>query len=496
MVFRKRDIDFENPICIKARASVNQFEYCFLKSGIKMSTKTLVRCVLCQANLNLKSGNLDKFKSHLDNFHEAAFDIDLIISLSFLETEEKKKIVSSVFPQIRKFFADMSSGEQKPKVLLAIEKKLEEEGVIEEIPASRERARSKRENESKYESLKEDFQPMRKKVKVEDQNESRIRIENVESKHQKTGDNEPGDYTTTGKSPDNIDITETVCEENEKEEQSPSKLINSGESACDICGKGMLIKSIRRHKQGIHQLYDDNKANDSVATSDTSVEEEAPDIIEPVEEVTVNFVDPNISKVQNKNPKNVNCEVCNKCIYKKNLSRHMKTVHPRSEGIDLTEYDTSQFDPSFFLNLTIEEEDDTSNLAVQTEAFISNLRSHPFNESDIEVEGDIKPDFNKELRVAKVKCPDCNKKISRRNLRRHVRSMHSDVRVRTRMLNDSNVQTKKSVTEEASENDKASDEAVVVELKCKNCPAKFEDKKKLAKHFKYVHEIDVEDVEE
>ena len=114
-----------------------------------MSTQSFVKCVLCQANLNLKRGSLDKFKSHLDNFHDAIFDLDLIISLSFLETEEKERIVGTVFPRIKKFFTDVSSSEKEP-IALAIEKKLEEEGVMEEIAASRKRARTIREHESKY----------------------------------------------------------------------------------------------------------------------------------------------------------------------------------------------------------------------------------------------------------------------------------------------------------------------------------------------------------
>ena len=101
-----------------------------------MMTKSLVKCVLCKANINLRRGNLDKFKSHLDSFHETVFDLDLIISISFLESEEKERIVATVFPRIKKFFRDLREDEEPRQ--LNIEKKLEQEGVLKEV---RERTR-------------------------------------------------------------------------------------------------------------------------------------------------------------------------------------------------------------------------------------------------------------------------------------------------------------------------------------------------------------------
>ena len=70
---------------------------------------SIVECLLCKASLNLSSGNLDKFKLHLDTEHSAVFDIDLVISVSFLQTEEKERIVETVFPRIKKFFRDVKT---------------------------------------------------------------------------------------------------------------------------------------------------------------------------------------------------------------------------------------------------------------------------------------------------------------------------------------------------------------------------------------------------
>ena len=535
-----------------------------------MSTQSFVKCVLCQANLNLKRGSLDKFKSHLDNFHDAIFDLDLIISLSFLETEEKERIVGTVFPRIKKFFTDVSSSEKEP-IALAIEKKLEEEGVMEEITASRKRARTIREHESKYESLMEDVHPIKKKVKVEHQNEARIVIENVESKNPEPNDYESVDsvFCPTGKSPENI---ENVSDEKFEEEEGSltEKFFNPGESACDICDKVMRIKSIKRHKQRVHQLFDDNAVNDSLANSDTSVVEETPPVIEPVEEVrdksknipedleksirksirkhkqqrihqlqhdSTGTADESLAHndeapaivehleelreqnipeelfpVQNRKTKNVNCEVCNKSIFKKNISRHMKTVHPRSEEMDVEEAEESAYkEPVDEVSIEedTEEKDNANTLTVETEAFVSKLGSLPVNESEIElerdirsekegereseieVEKDIQPDIEKEQRESKVECPDCSKKITRSNLRRHVRNIHSGADTNKTDLETADM-------DEASENDEASDEVVALECeehKCKICFAMFEDKIELAEHFQVVHDIDIEDID-
>ena len=113
----------------------------------------------------------------------------------------------------------------------------------------------------------------------------------------------------------------------QEDEESPSqKFINPGESSCDICDKVMLKKSVRKHKQIVHHLFEDNI--DSSMTEDSRQSEAAADdVMETVEEVTKEKVQnvpeellvitPSQRNADKGTPKggankNVNCEVCNK----------------------------------------------------------------------------------------------------------------------------------------------------------------------------------------
>ena len=43
-----------------------------------------------------------------------------------------------------------------------------------------------------------------------------------------------------------------------EDEESPQKFVHPGESSCDICDKVMPKKSIRKHKQRVHHLYEES----------------------------------------------------------------------------------------------------------------------------------------------------------------------------------------------------------------------------------------------
>ena len=68
-----------------------------------------VKCILCRGSVNLKSGDLSRFKIHLETVHDALYDMDLIISVAFLEDGEKDSIVENVFPRIKTFFKAVKS---------------------------------------------------------------------------------------------------------------------------------------------------------------------------------------------------------------------------------------------------------------------------------------------------------------------------------------------------------------------------------------------------
>ena len=107
-----------------------------------------------------------------------------------------------------------------------------------------------------------------------------------------------------------------------EEEKSP-------ESRCDICEKPMLKKSIRKHKQRVHQLYENPRS--SLFSINETV----------TEDVTAQVGDDSITdsssldlqgdlEVEEKSKYaggSVTCQVCFKLMSKKNLRRHMSTVH-------------------------------------------------------------------------------------------------------------------------------------------------------------------------
>merc|ERR1712129_491074 len=90
--------------------------------------KGSVLCLLCRGAVNLKTGDLGKFKIHLESVHDAVYDMDLVISLAFLEGGEKEGIVENMFPRIKNFFKSIK---HSPKNFtgekLSIEKRLLEE---------------------------------------------------------------------------------------------------------------------------------------------------------------------------------------------------------------------------------------------------------------------------------------------------------------------------------------------------------------------------------
>ena len=115
-----------------------------------------IKCLLCQASLNLSSGDLDKFRQHLETSHDTVHDMDLIISVSFLESEEKERIVDTVFPRIKKFFMDVRSSISQEEPRLTIQKRLLEDDDLSSFSALyRDNKRRKLDESSKFNSLNE-----------------------------------------------------------------------------------------------------------------------------------------------------------------------------------------------------------------------------------------------------------------------------------------------------------------------------------------------------
>ena len=202
-----------------------------------LQSVSVVKCLLCQASLNLRSGDLDKFRTHLETSHEIVYDMDLIISVSFLESEEKERIVETVFPRIKKFFQDIKNRNQEP-LKLNIEKRLLEDDVLSGDVTSfhRKDAKRRKTETSKYDdTLSENVDKPRDKSPV------------VTRRSRKAS--QPPPVLEESKDKEEVEI------DSDTEPKTSERLLNSNESKCDICDKIMLKKSISKHKKRVHQIY-------------------------------------------------------------------------------------------------------------------------------------------------------------------------------------------------------------------------------------------------
>ena len=257
-------------------------------------TQNPIRCVLCQGGLCLTSGDLHNFKDHLEKAHNAVFDLDFLVSIAFLETAERERIVETVYPRVKKYFqtlrADPLSGQ------LSLEKRLLED--LEENSGQQQPGSKRRKVKgSKYVSLTEQEQQQEEEEERKDTNQPEMEVE-----------------TISDKAGEEVEVLE--------EEKSP-------ESRCDICEKPMLKKSIRKHKQRVHQLYDNPRS--SLFSINETV----------TEDVTAQVGDDSITdsssldlqgdlEVEEKSKYaggSVTCQICFKLMSKKNLRRHISTVH-------------------------------------------------------------------------------------------------------------------------------------------------------------------------
>ena len=60
-----------------------------------------VSCTLCNALINVRMGNFYKFQLHMENDHDVFQHQDLVMALSFLDTEEQEVIIEKVLPRMR-----------------------------------------------------------------------------------------------------------------------------------------------------------------------------------------------------------------------------------------------------------------------------------------------------------------------------------------------------------------------------------------------------------
>jgi len=389
-----------------------------------VQSSSVVKCLLCQASLNLsRGGSLDKFKHHLEAAHDSVFDLDLVISVSFLETEEKERIVETVFPRIKKFFTDMKNSSQDTR--LGIEKRLMEDEELNGISALyRDNKRKRVEEDSKYSSLNESDElnsNSGRSKKIKDMENDLPSFE--ESRFSTNKLNDHGN----DKDRESEDRAEEDNGYNE-EEKSSEKFQNPNESKCDICDKVMLKKSIRKHKQRVHQLYENLKnLNNSMGTGENSLFEDKENDVS----MDNSMLEPQVDIEEN--PNVVSCEICHKSITKGNIKRHMDKIHFKSGPSNET-IDEDEGSDSLQMDIPPQEQEQESKCKICFARFeeLDELKEHFKDVHDIDYdnfenseEDDVQIDNPKEEKVEEFPCDQCDAKYTiKDSLRRHRRTKH------------------------------------------------------------------------
>jgi len=393
-----------------------------------------VKCLLCQASLNLNSGHLDKIKNHLETAHDVIYDLDLIISLGFLEAEERKKIVETVFPRIKKFFSDVKERASQPSPRLGIEKRLLEDEELNSISSMyRDNKRRKLDN-PKYESLTE-----APSVSAQKPSENVFSSSSSVNSEQMTQCSICQLSMSTSQYIEHIQIVHGTENANgssdagdaEESSKSPEKYLNPNESQCDICEKPMLKKSIRKHKQRVHQLYENLK---SMGLGDTSSNFDPDVSIESsVFEPKIDIEEPQVDKEETLSLLTVPCTFCQKPITKKNMKRHIDSVHMKTEPSNETlpmEADDEGMNDNFNISPQVTEK--KCKICYARFEELDDLKEHFKDVHDIEYDAVENNEEEEKLESKSEKqddfpypCDLCDAKYTiKDSLRRHKRNKH------------------------------------------------------------------------
>ena len=371
-----------------------------------------VRCVLCQGGQCLASGDLHNFKLHLEAAHSAVFDLDFLVSIAFLEREERARIVETVYPRVKKYFQTLRAAPKKTP--LSIEKRLLED--LEEEDAKRRKVNV---NGSKYAAVS-------------------LSEEQEEESTEASGADIPehgGSHLLEDKESSLLEDKESSLLEDKEVDNSLVKAAEetfegekTNESRCDICEKPMLKKSIRKHKQRVHQLYENMRSSifningsvseDVTATDPVIVPEPRDDIETEEREAPVKH-----------NPGTVSCGICSKQIKKKNLKRHMSAVHNDRDNEDDEDIVAIDID-----------EDQKCRICQEQFSVLDKLKEHVKNVHDIdyddlercEAQDELEFNFNSTTEsltdigdVKEYQCDQCEASYAvKDSLRRHKRKKH------------------------------------------------------------------------
>ena len=278
-----------------------------------------VTCVLCNGQINVKVGSFYKFQLHIENDHDVFRDQDLIMALSFLQTDEKEVIIEKVLPRM-KMILDAALALSEKKSLsgpFSIHQRLsdfEEKDNSDNVTEPKDITTLEEEVENLKKKLKLDAELINEKAKFEKSDKEEQEQKNVELKNDRSSnkDNSKDENTRySGKS------------DQGSSKSRPSSLL----SKCPIC-KNMIKKyKFSLHKRNCQIMsklnlnnshMKENKSYDDLEKQNSGGAEKW--VLD--EDIKIdNFID---------NPKKLiyDCDLCDKSYSLKNsLLKHTKTVH-------------------------------------------------------------------------------------------------------------------------------------------------------------------------
>ena len=76
-------------------------------------SRSHLRCALCQGNVPIMGGNMERFKFHLATQHDIFHEMDILIAINFLNDFEKEEIMSRALPRMKVVFEEGRVSEKR-----------------------------------------------------------------------------------------------------------------------------------------------------------------------------------------------------------------------------------------------------------------------------------------------------------------------------------------------------------------------------------------------
>jgi len=321
--------------------------------------KGCITCLLCQGAISVRSGNLDKFRVHMESDHDVFFGHDILIAINFLEAHEKEVIIEKVLPRMKLLFANIRSFDGKfvpGDGKLGLEKRLLE---MDDDSSGNPTKKFKPNKENEYESLKDlnssieisDVSVVNEEIDIGDDSDddnidNKISDEDVEIENDaavSVGDtltesinsikdilkgsnkaNTDDEFTTCDVC--NLSVRKSILDFHRKSHLSGAK---SAVAECDVCRKVMQKKSLSKHRRRCEIM---NLSKNNFA--DQNLEENDDDNFEQPAS-TVDDQSNHPKPEENDFRKSSNqCPVCFKPMLKGNIRRHIRMVHGGDAEVD------------------------------------------------------------------------------------------------------------------------------------------------------------------